>query len=181
MTAFVVVACAIAAAGCDRHELNTERPKTETVAVQPNRPPIAPSIEPPAGIGTRSTFTIRLSDPDGLEDLAWGQVIFNDDVSGTTACYVHWEHAAAALHLMNDAADALLGPREPGASGVLENAQCRIDVGAVTVAQSADAVTLRVPIEFKPAFRGAQEVRVRAADREGHTLDWASAGKWEVR
>ena len=122
--ALAVVASAIVATRCDRHELSTARPITDTVAAeQANRPPAAPSIEPPAGIGTRSTFTIRFSDPDGLDDLQWGQAIFNDDVSGTTACYVHWEHAASALHLMNDTADALLGPREPGVERALAAAE----------------------------------------------------------
>jgi hypothetical protein len=51
----------------------------------------------------------------------------------------------------------------------------------VSLSNQDDAVTLRVTIEFKSAFRGSQKIRVRAADRSGHRLEWLPAGKWDIR
>lgn len=170
-----------AALGCERHELSSGPPPSEAlvVVVEGNRAPAPVSFTPVSGTGRSGTFTIRFADPDGLADLQWGQVIFNDDVGGTTACYLHLE--AGALRLMNDEANAILGPVKPGGIGALENSQCRIDAAGVSVSNEDDAVTLRVPIEFKSAFQGSQKIRVRAADRNGHTLEWLPAGKWAVR
>lgn len=174
-----LVAVFAALAGCERHELSSGPPQSDTAAAQVNRAPAPVSFAPASGSGPSGTFTIRFADPDGLEDLHWGQVIFNDDAEGATACFLHLE--AGALRLMNDAANAISGPVEPGGRGALENSQCRIDAAGVTVSNENDAVTLRVPIEFKSAFRGSQQIRVRAADRSGHTLEWLPAGEWDVR
>ncbi|HEV7239412.1 MAG TPA: hypothetical protein VGQ36_09240 [Thermoanaerobaculia bacterium] len=174
-----LVAVFAALAGCERHELSSGPPPPSETAVQGNRAPAPISFTPASGTGRSGTFTIRFADPDGRADLHWGQVIFNDDVSGTTACYLHLQ--AGALHLMNDAANAILGPMQPGGRGALENSQCRIDAAGVSVSNKDDAVTLRVSIEFKSALRGSQIIRVRAADRSGHTLEWLPAGNWEIR
>ena len=173
---------AVLFASCDRHELSlgpagAAATSTSSANVG-NQPPAEPLVDPGKIEGRAATLSVRFADSDGLNDLNWGQILINEDLTGRDACYVHWEQASHTIHLQNDNANQLLGPRAPGKAGFLENSQCRVDTMNVRVTEAAGSVTLQIPITLKASVGGSQRVYVRASDRNLHTLEWVNVATW---
>jgi hypothetical protein len=68
----------------------------------------------------------------------------------------------------------------PGAATTLQNSQCSLNVAATSVAQNGNTLTLNLAMTFKPAFAGAKNIYLYAADIAGPNSGWQQPGTWIV-
>ena len=80
------------------------------------------------------------------------------------------------LYLRNDAGSAWLGPLAVGSPGMLQNAECQVDVGASSVTTAGTTLSLHLDIEFLQA--GAKNHWMRVSDLATQTTGWALRGNW---
>ena len=70
---------------------------------------------------------------------------------------------------------------DPGAATTLQNSQCSLNVATTTVASSGNTLTWNLPMTFKPAYAGAKNIYLLAADISGSNSGWQQLGAWTVR
>jgi hypothetical protein len=68
----------------------------------------------------------------------------------------------------------------PGAATTLQNSQCSVNVGASSLSSSGSTLTLNLAMTFEPAYAGAQNIYMYAADVSGANSGWQSLGTWMV-
>jgi len=90
-----------------------------------------------------------------------------------------YDRAANALSLLNDAGDNWLRAAL-GSSGTLHNSQCFITLGSSTTATSSgNVLTLSLAMTFTPAFNGAKNIYMAAANA-AVSSGWHTRGSWTV-
>ena len=67
-----------------------------------------------------------------------------------------------------------------GAATTLQNSQCSLNVAATSVALSGNTLTLNLAMTFKPAYAGAKNIYMYAADVSGANSGWQQLGTWTV-
>ena len=146
-----------------------------SVAIPP-QPPTADSVTPSSGSGPGTTFSYAMSDPNGVADLSWAQIVVNESLLAANSCYMHYVPQGHRLYLQNDAGSGWLGPLAVGSPGVLQNAKCQVDVGNSAVSTAGTTLTLHLDIEFPQA--GAKNHWMRVTDLAAHNTGWALLGNW---
>lgn len=150
-----------------------------TVATGNSAPAVNP-VSPSSGSGFSQTFSISASDANGATDIASISVVFNSNLSFGQACYFTYERALNRFSLFNDAGTGIQATISPGASGSVENSQCRISGSGLSVQTSATTITLSLPLTFKSGFAGAKTVYVSAVDSTSLSSGWQNRGSWTV-
>ncbi|MBA2481113.1 MAG: DUF4091 domain-containing protein [Planctomycetes bacterium] len=145
-----------------------------------NRAPLCLGVSPASGSGQTARLVCTFSDPDGTVDLAGVTVLVNSTVDGRNACWIYVDRAARTISLASDDTTTWSPAKTLGTAGVLENSQCRIDVGASSSCDCTTAATVELALTFKPAFVGIKNVYLRAVDRAGAIADYAAKATWTV-
>jgi hypothetical protein len=65
-----------------------------------------------------------------------------------------------------------------GSAATLQNSQCAIALSAATVTASGNALTVNLPVIFKPAFAGFEWIFMYASGISGPNSDWQIRGSW---
>ena len=147
-------------------------------------PPVAPvsavSVTPASGSGPSQTFQFLASDSNGATDLnqVWMWITPAFSSSSANTCLLYYDQKTNLLYLLNDAATTWM-TMTPGATGTLQNSQCGIDLSATTIAPSANNLTVSLPISFKAALVGTQQIWMYAAGGVGNS-GWKQLGTWAV-
>jgi probable HAF family extracellular repeat protein len=156
-----------------------------TWTVPGNQPPTADSVAPSSGSGFTQTFALQYSDPGGASNLATTWVWFNatQSSSSSNSCLVYYAPnppTSWLVYLLNDAGTAWTSATIGAGGTTLQNSQCAIDVGASSAVTSGNTLTFNLAMTFKPAFGGAKNVYMYAANRSGANSGWNDRGDWTV-
>ena len=140
----------------------------------------AESVTPTAGSGPTQTFAIQSADTAGASDLATAWVWINAAFANSAgSCFFYYTRAANAVSLLNDAGSAYL-TGILGSATTLQNGQCSIALANSSAVPSGNTLTLTVPLTFAPAFAGAKNVYLYAANATGASSGWQTRGTWTV-
>ncbi|MGJ5813790.1 hypothetical protein [Paludibaculum fermentans] len=145
-------------------------------------PPAAVSVSPATGSGYNQTFSAVYSDPNGVQDLAWGQILIAVAANGggQPFCFVHYDRPGNGLWLYGDEG-FFLGPITPGTvSAALKNSACAVNTSGVSFTPVGTNLTLNVPITFKPGFAGDKSVYLRAYDKTEQDTGLIQRGSFTV-
>ncbi|MCW5979222.1 MAG: SBBP repeat-containing protein [Bryobacteraceae bacterium] len=142
--------------------------------------PEAVSVTPSSGSGNTRSFRLAYNDNDGFTQLGWNLVLFQTQIVGANSCYVQYKRSDNSLWLRNDADNGWLGPVTAGASGTLENNQCRINAATSAASGSGSTLTVDVDLTFKAAFAGVKNVYMLTSDTTGLSSGWQTRGTWTV-
>jgi glucose/arabinose dehydrogenase len=138
----------------------------------------ADAVTPASGSGVSQTFALQYSDSAGFADLAATFVWFTTAVgSAANTCVAYYEPATDRLYLANDAGSMWLWGQR-GSAATLQNSQCAIALSAATVTASGNALTVNLPVIFKPAFAGFEWIFMYASGISGPNSDWQIRGSW---
>ena len=141
-------------------------------------PPTNVGVTPASGSGLSQTFTLQFSDSYGAADLSTVSVLFNTTVSTVSACSITYNQPANTLSLLTDAGAAPNASISPG-SGNQQNSQCTLNGAGSSVSFSGNTLTLKLSIGFQPAFNGAKNVYLQAANPLAAN-SWQQMGTWTV-
>ena len=153
-----------------------------TVSTPAPPPPSVPSgvsvigVTPGSGSGRSQTFALQYSDSRGVYYLVSGWVWFS---GGNGACMANYEGGTNRLYLLNDAGDGWM-TGTPGASAVLQNSSCLIDLSGITTSFSGNVMTVNLPITFKSAFAGTKQIQMFANAAGQLSSGWQIRGSWIV-
>jgi hypothetical protein len=142
----------------------------------------ADTVTPASGSGSSQTFALQYSDTAGATDLSTAWVFFSPMLGSSVAnsCLTYYHRATNTLFLLNDAGTAYASAMV-GSSGTLQNSQCAITLGgSSTVMLSGTTLTLNLAMTFTPAFNGAKNIFMYAANAAGTNSGWQGRGAWTV-
>jgi hypothetical protein len=167
--------------GMDYAQMHTgwQQMGTWTVPASSSGNPSVVSLNPSSGTGSTQTFTVVVSDPNGYGDLNWIQTMVDSELEGVGACFIHYVRGENSLFLKDDAGTGWLGPIPLG-SGTLQNSQCILNGAGSSATSSGTNLTLKVSLNFKPAFAGTQKIFVLGMDYGQLHSGWQQAGSWTV-
>ena len=143
--------------------------------------PAAVGVQPLSGTGNAQTFTFQFSHPSGWQNLAVVNMLVNNVVNASHACYLSYVPSSSALVLVDDAGDTAgpyAGSVTLGSSNAIQNSQCAASL--VSAAGSGTTLTLVLNISFTPAFAGNKTVYLSALDLAGNNSGWQALGTWQV-
>ena len=126
------------------------------------------------------TFNFVASDVSGANAVSGINILFNSYFGGTNACWMYYDHPSNALWMASDDTSNWSAV-SLGSSGSLQNSQCSVNGGAVSVTVSGNNLTLTIPIVFTSAFTGTRTVFLRALDNAGLDSGYQAKGTWVVQ
>jgi uncharacterized protein (TIGR03437 family) len=141
----------------------------------------ANSVTPSSGSLASQTFALQYSDTAGVASLQLAYAYFNATLasSASNSCFLYYNVAANQINLLNDAGAAWMAAI-PGSATTLQNSQCSLNVATTSVALNGNTLTLNLAITFKPAYAGAKNIYIYAADVSGPNSGWQQLGTWTV-
>ncbi len=143
-------------------------------------------MSPSSGGGHSRVFTFTFSDAKGWQDLGVVNILLNDSLNASNACYLAYVPAIDAIYLVNDAGNALLsGIHLGGQSSPIElsNHQCTIrGSGSSVLMASGNTLTLSLTISFSSTFVGGRTFYLAARDvGDINNTGWKTMGTWLVQ
>lgn len=157
---------------------NWQRVGNWTIPDSSLNPPTAPSIisvNPPVSEGRGVTFTATIEDLNGAAEISSVNMIINNQLAATNACYLYIMPRSRTVLLLNDSGSSwLLG------SATLSNSQCTVDAARITYDASGNRLVIAVPVQFQTRFAGAKGVYIGASDATGRFSSWIRAATFTV-
>jgi hypothetical protein len=141
--------------------------------------PSAVSVTPSSGSGTTQTFSLAYSHPNGHAAIVSTQVLVNNPISMSNACYLLYHRATNTIYLANDAGTTWLAPVTLGQSKPLENSQCSVGTVTSSALGNGNVLTLTLSLTFKPGFSGARKLYMEVTDGT-NSSGWQERGAWTV-
>jgi len=144
--------------------------------------PAPVSVTPSSGSGANQTFALQYSDTAGAARLQSVWVYFNATLANpaSNSCLLNYNVAANLISLVQNGGSGLL-TATPGAATTLQNSQCSLNVATMTVSLSGNTLTLNLPMTFLPAYAGAKNIYMYAADGSGANSGWQQLGTWTAQ
>ena len=139
-------------------------------------PVVTMAVSPSSGNAIQQTFSVQVSDSTGAADLTTAGVLFNATASTVAGCAINYNQAQNTLVLLTDAGGQPAASIAPG-GGTQQNSQCVLNGAGSSVALSGNVLTLNLGIAFQPAFSGAKNVYVQAANPY-ETVNLQLEGTW---
>jgi hypothetical protein len=143
--------------------------------------PSVTSVNPARMNGNSSTYTFSFSDTNGYTDLGVLNVLINDSLNGSGACYLAYSRSAGWLYLLNDTGTALGNGMALNGASNLSNSQCTVLGAGSSASGSGNTFTLTLNMTFTPSFAGNRVIYV-AARSNGDVLNsgWQAVGSVAV-
>jgi imidazole glycerol phosphate synthase subunit HisF len=143
--------------------------------------PAAVSVTPSSGSGASQRFALQYSDTAGAASLQTVWVYFSATLANpaTNTCLLYYNAVANVINLAQDSG-ATWVTATPGAATTLQNSQCSLNVAATSVVRNGNTLTLNLPMTFQPAYAGAKNIYLYAADVSGSNSGWQQLGTWTV-
>jgi hypothetical protein len=153
-------------------------PSMSSVTVnQTNTPPSIVSVNSPSG--RTAVFNLSFSDPNGLGDILFTDLLINDALQLANACFlsIRWDFATVAL--VNDAGTSASVQSIRPMSPMLANSQCSVDPTTITRQfVSPTQVTVSIPVTFSNQWTTPKKLFVRAIDNAGASTELQERGTW---
>jgi uncharacterized protein (TIGR03437 family) len=130
-------------------------------------PPSSDSVTVSATSGASQTFTAVVSDPNGVNDLSWAQLLIADAPNGGSNpfCFIHYDRSGNGLWLFGEEG-FFYGPVAPGTlSAALSNRFCAVQTSGASFTSLGSSLTLNLPVTFKTDYSHPENVYLRAYDR----------------
>lgn len=142
-------------------------------------PPVAAAIHPLTAAGSRQTFSLTVTDPNGGADVKEGRILVNTMLGESQACLVRFTVSPPQLHL---AADSGAGwtTAAAGSATVLQNGRCLVHALGSGVAVGLTSAVFWADIEFKPAWTGLRRIWGKGADQAGFEAPWTELAHFTV-
>jgi hypothetical protein len=127
------------------------------------------------------TFSLQFSDTAGAASLQTLYVYFTATLVNPAAnsCLLWYNPAANQINLIQNGGTTWF-TATPGTATTLQNSQCSLNVAATTVTMSGNTLTLNLPMTFLPAYAGAKNIDMYAADVSGSNSGWQQLGTLTV-
>ena len=139
----------------------------------------------PAGVtparmsGTGGLYTFSFTDANGVSDLGVVDILINDSLNGSGACYLAYARGAEVLYLLNDAGTTLGNGVAVNGSLALSNSQCTLAGRTVTAAGNLLALTLN--LTFSSGFAGNKVIYLAArSNGDAQNSGWQAVGTVQV-
>ncbi len=141
----------------------------------------AVSVTPSSGSVASQTFALRYSDAAGAASLQTVWAYFSGGLvnPASNSCLLYYNAAANLINLAQDSGTAWL-TANPGSATTLQNSQCSLNIGASSVTLNGNTLTLNLSMAFQPAYAGAKNIYLYAADVSGSNSGWQQLGTWIV-
>jgi hypothetical protein len=149
-----------------------------------NTKPVLQTLTPAnltSAAGTARNLTAVYSDADGQANLKTVELLVTTSGSTAAAILAKYDRTAKKLSLYNDSGTSAIGSCSPGEATILTNAQGSLDCSATTVSASGQDLTVVWNIKPKPAFTGAQQMKMKATDNSNATVGWVKKGTWTIQ
>ena len=150
-----------------------------TASATPSGVPATVSVNPSSGGGLYQAFSFVFSDSSGYQTLSGTHVLINSSYTKANSCWMYFDNAGKLIWLasndMSSWQSAALG-----SATTLQNSQCEINGGGVSVTGSGNNLTLNIPIIFTTSFAGAKNIYLNATDKSGASSATAARGTWTV-
>jgi uncharacterized repeat protein (TIGR01451 family) len=142
----------------------------------------ADSVTPASGTGSSQTFALQYTDTAGAANFSTVWVWFNATFAASSAnsCMFYYDRPAGSLYLLNDGGSGWT-PGKPGSAGTLQNSQCSVNLASSNAVPSGNILTLNLAMTFKPAYSGAKNIYMYAADVGGINSAWQTRGTWTAQ
>ena len=143
--------------------------------------PTANSVTPNSGSGASQTFALQYSDSAGATSLHSVWAYFNATLANpaSNSCLLYYNVAANQINLLQNSGTAWFAAT-PGAATTLQNSQCSLNVAESSVLLSGNTLRLNLAMTFAPAYAGAKNIYMYAADTSGSNSGWQLLGSWTV-
>ncbi len=143
--------------------------------------PTADSVTPNSGSGTAQVFTLAYSDSQGATNLSTAWVWFNATLapSAANSCLAYYNRPTHTVFLLNDTG-AVWSSGTVGSATTLQNNQCSIALASSGASPSGNTLTVNLAVTLKPAFGGAKNIYMYAANASGGNSGWQDRGDWTV-
>jgi hypothetical protein len=92
---------------------------------------------------------------------------------------IQYNRANGSISLLNDGSSAWT-PATLGSSNTLQNSQCAISLAGSSASLSGNTLTLNLATTFKPAYAGAKNIYMYAANGSSVNSAWQQRGTWTV-
>jgi hypothetical protein len=140
----------------------------------------AGSGRPTGPAGSNQQFVLTVTDTKGSGDLGIINLLFNNALDGTHACYIAYSVPAQVLLLVDDAGDAG-GPFQSmalnGGSATARNSQCTISAFGSSATVQGNSLTLTLNIAFSSTFGGNRIMYAAGRDSaNGNSTGWQALG-----
>ena len=136
------------------------------------------AVAPSSGTSSSQIFSFQFADPTSWKNLAWGEVLINEQQVTANSCYIHWNAAGNELLLRDNGDDSWLGPIAAGAAGTLANGQCVLHPGTATITGSGTTATLSLQIDFTNRFANNGDNIYMQSQSQATACGWQEAGTW---
>ena len=145
-------------------------------------PPEAVSVTPSSGTGLSQTFSIRVRDDNGADDIEGMLWLLNGSLVWGGACGVWYQTSVDRLYIIDDDI-AEWDPNfiTPG-SGTLSNSSCTIDGSGVSVTANGDELELTLPVTFAAGLGSTQKHWINVKDFDSAAwVGWGDeVGEWTL-
>jgi hypothetical protein len=142
--------------------------------------PAAVSVTPSSGSSANQVFALQYSDTAGAASLQTLYVYFSATLGNpANSCFIYYNTGANQIELLQDSGASWL-TSTPGTSTTLQNSQCSLNVANTSVVRNGTTLTLNLAMTFLPAYAGAKNIYMYAADISGANNGWQQLGTWTV-
>ncbi len=144
--------------------------------------PDAIAVSPASGTAATQLFELTYDDASAATNLQTAWMLINTAIDGRQACYIAYYRPANLLYLIPDNGDGTQATSVPlSGSNTIENSQCRIETATASATTSGQRLTLRIPIQFKPAFSGPKGIWSAVATTNSAAVSpWQALGAWVI-
>ncbi|HYM08907.1 MAG TPA: glycoside hydrolase family 18 protein [Terriglobales bacterium] len=149
----------------------------------PTLGPPTVSVSPNSGSGSSTTFSVAVTDgSSGFSAINQADLFIGNTVGAASSCYIDYNATTSTVSLQNDAATGW-SSATPGSAVTLQNSQCSVNAGLVTVSGSGNTLTLKVPVAFTTSYTGTRTLYTFGAYTVSgvtYSSGWQNAGSWTV-
>jgi M6 family metalloprotease-like protein len=137
----------------------------------------AVSVTPNSGTGLTQSFTAVYTDSSGASSLTYVKILFNNSLTGVSACYATYDPPTNAMYLENNADTSAIGPLTPGSTSSLSNSQCTLSGTGSSVSVSGNNISVTFALSFTNSFDGPRNIYMEAGN-SSVSSGWANKGTW---
>lgn len=138
--------------------------------------PVAQTVAVTPLTSNQAIFEATAFDENGSGDIRDLYLLVNSGLSYPGGCFLLYRGNTAEVYLLNDAGSAWQAVGTLGASQVLENGQCKVDLSLASGSSTQDTKSVSCHIEFKPGFTGERRVYLYAEDQASLVSGWKHTG-----
>jgi hypothetical protein len=161
---------------------------TASITLLEYAPPGGMAVSPNSGSALSQLFTLTVEDVHGAAAIERVEFLIHTTDTGTAdACYLRISESeyppynAVELGVNSGSGWADGSPVTLGTPGViLENSQCRLNVGNSSLTLAGNTMTVRLDLYFKPGFIGFKKLYMKADNTAGAGTYWAQVGTWDL-